>query len=246
MRTAESTRRITPGNIKVHALKFEDVPSDIYFEVIQGTRSRDALRCIEAECTGIEDSEALASLLEDAGSALEHLAVDLTQCFHLEYYPEESEEAFIPGESSGKSNCVINIDGMPDPRTISELLGKGFSACPRLRSVDIAVCFDFPTQEGAPYTHSTWDCLVGVLSRVPTSVQDLTIQLSVELWDASLEELHLDWEPMRAVLKRLEKLRSITFSNVPASDWHFSPEEKESVVKHLALWQQKGILHVGY
>lgn len=97
--TGSLCSHVSPPNLKVHALKFEDVPSEIYFEVIQNTRSRDVLRCIETECRNIEDAEGLASLLESAGSALEHLAVDLTPCFHMpvEYYLEDSEEVFIPG-----------------------------------------------------------------------------------------------------------------------------------------------------
>ena len=93
---------------------------------------------------------------------------------------------------------------------------------------------------------SAWECLLRVLSHVPCGVQDLTIQLSAVFWDVSFEELCLDWQPMRAVLKRLEKLQSITFATMPASEWHFSADEKEAVVKQLAVWQERGVLHVGY
>ncbi|KIP04692.1 hypothetical protein PHLGIDRAFT_36787 [Phlebiopsis gigantea 11061_1 CR5-6] len=74
---------LAPAHIRVHALKFEDVPSDVYFELMRGTRSRGALRSIEAECADAEDAAALAALLHDAGAALEHLALDLTHEWHF-------------------------------------------------------------------------------------------------------------------------------------------------------------------
>ena len=93
---------------------------------------------------------------------------------------------------------------------------------------------------------SAWVYLARLLARVPAGVQGLTLQLSSELWDVSLESLRLDWQPVRAALKRLEGLRSVSVATMPMSEWHFSAEEREEVEKSLEAWQEKGVLCVGF
>ena len=126
------------------------------------------------------------------------------------------------------------------------MLSKGLAACTGLRSVEVAVSFDFSPKENTPYIYDAWHCLADVLAYVPSSTQTLGLQLSADNWDASLEELSLDWQPVRAALQRMNKLETLTVATVPTGDsvWFFTREEKELVARHLDAWDEKGVLHV--
>jgi hypothetical protein len=130
---------------------------------------------------------------------------------------------------------------------VSEVLSKGLAACSSLRCVDLSVSFDFSPEDMTPYAHDAWHCLTGILDNVPSTAQTVSLQLSAENWDADLEELDLDWQPMRGALKRFDKLQSVMLATVPTSEgsvWCFSDEEKELIARQLDTWDEKGVLRV--
>lgn len=84
--------------IRVGALRLDNVPNDVYLEVMRAVGTPRTMRSVEAEVADVEDAAALASLTAEAGPALEHVTVDLTHCFRPSYYAEDPDEIFVPGK----------------------------------------------------------------------------------------------------------------------------------------------------
>jgi len=218
-----------PYFLRVRSLKLEDVPNDIYLRVLRQTESVNTLRAIDAECVGVEDIEALAELLQDANSRVEELAINMSQCFNTNVY-------------AGQDSDEIDV---LDSRAICETLGSGVSACTNLTSLDVAVSLD-ACAEGFDTYHDAWHCLSGILHSTPSaSVRHIGIELSSEECFAPLQELDLNWQPLRDVLKKFSNVEKLTFSNTPGTAWWFSQQEKEIVRLNLPGLHKRGLLQVG-
>ncbi|KAI0683664.1 hypothetical protein BC835DRAFT_1524185 [Cytidiella melzeri] len=215
-----------PRSLRVHALKLEDVPCELYMQVFRRTEAVRSLANVDVECEGLYDVEGLAELLRDASATVETLAVNLSQCFSDNSYAGEESEEIFPSRS----------------RVVCETLGSGISYCTKLTTLDVAISLDSCSEE-----IEGWNCVPGIMnSASASSIRRIEVSLASEESFAPLQELELDWQPLSDALKRFSCLEKVTFGNVPGSSWCFSEQEKEVVRNNLPELVQRGRLRIGH
>lgn len=224
----------------VRGVRLEDAQADLYCAVVRG--AEEGVKCVEVECSSVEDAVAVAGLVARERAGVEQLAVDLTQCFRADDDAEDSEP-YIPGTPRiSAPRAQKRTHSALDPRTIADILGGSIVACPALRALDVALALDAPC---AARPHAAWACLLGLLAAAPPALAELTLQLAAD-GDAAPRALAPDWAPLCDALRRFEGLREVRVVSAPASEWQMGPGEREAVARALGAWAEKGVLHVGY
>ncbi|KAI0337710.1 hypothetical protein BDW22DRAFT_1488162 [Trametopsis cervina] len=219
-----------PHSLRVSSLKLEDVPLDLYLQLIRQTESVKTLQELEVDCMGLEDAEALSALLHETNSNIGRLAINLSQC---------PSDGIYSGEEDSEDLVTLTS------RAICENISASVSSCTNLSALEIAISLDSYLEDPSTYPDA-WDWLSSILHSAPSSsLQQIDISLAAEESFAPLLELNVPWQPLADVLNKFSNLGRVTVANMPPTSWCFSEEEKDVVRRNLPELVQRGLLHVG-